>query len=318
MNRSILVSLLFVATAAALGAQEANQSSPYEGTSNPPPDDTIVTTTAAPATPKAKPPAGHWVYVEPGTPAASQPNSAVQAAPAATSAEPATNYASAGNDDGTVPVAPSQPKLTSRSSASDPDSDIVHPHAPRPGEIVVGTNIRVKLLQRLSTVSAEKGEAFRTRVATDVLQGGEVLIPAGAEIDGKVVEVSTGHVGGRGSMRLLPETVILPDGRRFQLHAEITGTPGSKTHVVGEGTIEPNSRIKRDGVEYGGGVGAGVVTGAIVGGPVGAVTGGAIGAGLITAHLLVSHPQATLEPGTTLMFMLTEPLQMDATGASGN
>jgi multisubunit Na+/H+ antiporter MnhB subunit len=45
-------------------------------------------------------------------------------------------------------------------------------------------------------------------------------------------------------------------------------------------------------------------------GPVGALTGGLIGAGVVTAHLLVNHPQATLEPGTALEFTLSEPLQM--------
>jgi hypothetical protein len=137
-----------------------------------------------------------------------------------------------------------------------------------------------------------------------------VLIPAGAEIDGRVTQVSSGHVGGHGTMHLNPEVVIMPDGTRYRLHAEITGTPGSHTRVGGEGAINPGSRLRRDGIEYGGGVGAGVVTGAIVGGPVGAVTGGLIGAGAITVHLMVSHPQATLEPGAPLLFTLTEPLNL--------
>jgi hypothetical protein len=50
----------------------------------------------------------------------------------------------------------------------------------------------------------------------------------------------------------------------------------------------------------------------------GALTGGAIGAGAVTAHLLINHPQATLEPGTTLMLELTGPLQMSAPNPSGN
>jgi hypothetical protein len=54
MNRPILVCALLLMATAALGAQEASKSSPYQGTSTPPPDDTIVTT----STPQAKPPAG--------------------------------------------------------------------------------------------------------------------------------------------------------------------------------------------------------------------------------------------------------------------
>jgi hypothetical protein len=165
-------------------------------------------------------------------------------------------------------------------------------------------------------VSSEKGETFRCRVASDVVQGEKVLIPAGAEIDGRVVGISTGHVGGHGSMQLLPETVILTDGTRYQLRAVITGTPGARSKVGSEGTILPASRMKRNGIEYGGAVGAGATTGAILGGPVGAAAGSMVGAGVITAHLLVSHPQATLEPDTAMIFTLTEPLQMAVPGAT--
>ena len=41
-----------------------------------------------------------------------------------------------------------------------------------------------------------------------------------------------------------------------------------------------------------------------------------IGAGVITTHLLVSHPQATLEPGTAMIFTLTEPLRMASARAA--
>jgi len=213
---------------------------------------------------------------------------------------------------------PADPALKTRAAAPDPDGDIVHPQPLRPGELPEGATIRVELLDRLSTVQSEKGDPFRSRVATDVLEGGQVLIPAGAEIDGQVAEVSSGHLGGHGSMLLRPETVILADGSRYQLHAEVSQTPGAKSKVGSEGAILPGSRVKRDSIEYGGAVGAGATTGAIVGGPVGALTGGLIGAGVVTAHLLISHPQATLETGTVMEFTLSEPLQMAPAPASGN
>jgi hypothetical protein len=299
MNRPILVCALLFLTTAALGAQDASQSSPYQGTSNPPPDDTIVTS----STPQAKPLAGH------------RASPAIM--PAAEQAPPSTAAVenNADPNGGTVTIqqsapTPQQPILTQRTYAADPDGDIVHPRALRPGELPEGTNIRIRLMDGLSTASSEKGEVFRGRVASDVLLGEQVVIPAGAEIDGRVVQVSSGHAGGHGSMHLRPETVALPDGTRFQLQAEITGTPGSRTRVGNEGTILPDSRLKRDGIEYGGAVGAGATTGAILGGPVGALAGTMVGAGVISVHLLVSHPQATLDPGTALLLTLTEPLQM--------
>jgi len=306
MNRPVLVSaLLFLATAA-LGAQEASQSNPYQGTSTPPSDDTIMTS----STPQVKPPAGHPVEpVQSPAAAPSQP----------ASAQPAVNDP----DGGIVAVeqnkpAPDQPALKARNDASDPDGDIVHPRPLRPGELPEGTTIRVRLLNRLSSASSEKGETFQSKVASDVLQGDQVLIPAGTEIDGQVVEVSSGHPAGRGSLRLRPETIILSDGTRFQLHAYITQTPGSNTSVGSEGAVVPDSRMKRDGIEYGAAVGAGATTGAIVGGPVGALTGTLIGAGVVTAHLLISHPQAVLEPNTVMEFTLSEPLQMTPASTSQN
>ncbi|MGA2808251.1 MAG: hypothetical protein ABSE87_08950 [Terracidiphilus sp.] len=307
MNRPILVCALMLMATAALGAQEASQSSPYQGTSTPPADDTIETSSQ----PQAKPPAGQPAAPEQAQPAPaaqSQPQPPYQPQPSPV--DPSVNYQDP--DGGIVQGqrnASGQAALTDR-YAADPDGDIVHPHPLRPGELQEGTAIRVRLLERLSTRTTEKGEVFRSRVGTDVLQGGQVLIPAGSEIDGRVVEVSSGHAGGRGTMRLRPETVILPDGSRFHLNAEVTGTPGSRTHVGGEGTILPDSRLKRDGIEYGGAVAAGATTGAIVGGPVGALTGTLIGAGVVTVHLLVSHPQAVLEPGTSMVFTTTDRLNL--------
>jgi hypothetical protein len=313
MNRPILVCALFLAATAVLGAQNASQSDPYQGTSNPPADDTIVTSTEE----QAKPPAGQPANAQPAPPVPAQ----AQPEPQPTSVDPSLNYPNPGTDDGIVQAArpaPQQQVLTARAYAPDPDGDIVHPRPLRRGEIGEGTTIRVRLLDRLSTTNSEKGEPFRSRVASSVYRDGRVLIPAGAEIDGRVVQVSSGHAGGHGSMRLRPETVILPNGTHYRLHAEITGTPGSRTRVGGENTIVPDSRLKRDGLEYGGAVGGGAVTGAILGGPVGALTGSLIGAGLVTVHLLASHPQATLDPGSALLFTLTEPLELVPSSESNN
>ena len=342
---SLPVLALFVVSASALAAQDASQpnaqQNPYAGVSHPPADDTI-TTSAIPEpaeqepNPTPKPQAGKPLNAQPAeaqpapvpaqpvyneSAAANAPAPSAQYAPQPASTDSFAPEPTDGTDGGIVGVGPAYtppPPALNQRYANDPDGDIVHPHALRPGELQAGTSIRVHLLGRLSTADTEKGEPFRTRVANDVLQGGQVLIPAGAEIDGRVVEVSTGHAGGHGAMRLEPEAMILPNGERFRLHADVTGTPDARTHVVGEGTIVPGSRAKRDGIEYGGGVGAGVVTGAIVAGPIGALTGGLIGAGAITVHLLVSHPQATLEPGTTLVFMLTDPLYLSRAVDSGN
>ena len=317
MKQLILVCAVVLATSVTLCAQQFGQSGPYQGTSNPPPDDTISTQSATP-----KPHAGHYADDQ-ATPA--QQDNADKAAQDNALPQPTQPI----SDQGTVQVLPnvtpqpatdggSQPALNSRAYASDPDGDIVHPEA-RPGELIEGTTIRARLLGTLSTSNSQSGDAFRATVASDVMQGGQILIPTGAEIDGVVVSASTGHTGGHGSMLLRPQTVTLSDGQHFKIFAQVSDAPGSRTRVTGEGEITPDSRLKKDGIEYGGAVGAGVVTGAIVGGPVGALAGTLIGAGAVTVHLLINHPQATLDPGTVLVFTLTEPLDLVVAGpSSGN
>lgn len=321
--RTLFVYALFAGSVAGLAAQQASQQNPYEGTSNPPPD-TTITTPAPEQPPIPKPSPSHLAnadQAQPAAPAEAQSAPQIQPSPVHVAANWNAPGMADGTDGGIVVVVPgtnSQPALNQRVETNDPDGDIVHP-APLPaGELGEGAVIRVRLLTGLSTAMSEPGETFRSRVASDVMQNGQVLIPTGSEIDGTVSEVSSGHLGGHGSMRLHPETVILPDGSRFRLYAELSGAPGSGLRIDDEGAVTPGSRLKKDSMEYGGAVGAGAVTGAILGGPGGALAGTILGAGVITAHLLVNHPQARLESGTYLLFTLNEPLNLVPAAQTGN
>lgn len=323
MKRPLIFCALFLGTAAFLAAQQSNAPSQYQGVSNPPPDDTITTPAPQPP-PQRKPSPAHAM-----NPAPAQPAPRPAAEPPAAKAAPAS---ADGTDDGLVMLEPEtgsqaqpaqaepqvRPALSQRPAVSDPDGDIVHPAPLPPGTVPPGTMIRARLLDGLSTESSRVGDRFRTRVASDVFRGNDVLIPAGAEIDGVVAQISDGrYLGGHGSMLLRPETVILPNGTRYHLYAQLTGTPGSNTRVNDEGTVAPGSQTKKTEIEYGGGVGAGLVAGAALGGPVGALAGTIVGASAVTVHLLMNHPQPTLDAGTVLDFTLTEPLSLVPETESG-
>lgn len=293
MNRPIIACAFFALAATALMAQDASQSSPYQGTSNPPPDDTIITSEQEP--PVAKPSPAHPMQ---------------QATPSTINPAPSTTPKA----DTLAPP----PVLNTRAGSYDPDSDIVHPAPLPPGTLGEGTLIRIKLLDELSSNLSEKGQPFHSRVATDVLQDGQVVIPAGAEIDGRVADISTGHFAGHGSILLEPETVTLENGSKFKLHAMVASTPGTNARVNSEGLITPGSRLKRDGIEYAGVGGGGMIVGAALGGPAGMLAGGLVGAGVVTAHLLQSHPQTTLEAGSYLMLTVTEQVQLVPATPQGN
>jgi hypothetical protein len=339
MKRNVLLVALMAASGAFVAAQESAKPGPYTGTSNPSQDVSIPQD--ATQDNSGKPPAGITGYEQPAPipipkPSAAQPAAAPatqptpdviaqpsqQASPAVSAMPNVAANSADGTDGGIVIVAPSsqeRPALNERTgnTYSDPDGDIVHPESGAEGA-GYGATIRVRLLDRLSTASSQTGEPFRTRVVSDVMQNGQVLIPAGAEIDGTLVGVSSGHSFSSSSMHLRPEAVIMPDGSHFRIYAELSGAPGSSVNINGEGGVTPGSQLRKDGIEYGGAVGAGAITGAVLGGPGGALAGTLIGAGVITAHLLVSHPQATLDSGTVLLFTLNQPLNLVPAAQSGN
>jgi hypothetical protein len=342
MKRTLVLYALFAASAALLAAQQSSQPDPYTGTSDPS-QDVSVPKDQVPQDTSGNPPPGVTGYEQPAPipipkPSPAQPAAEAAPPPAAqTTSQPSQMIAPAGDaataasaahpedgtDDGIVIVAPnaeSQPALSQRSGPEmkDPDGDIVHPEALPAGELGYGTMIRARLLETVSTAYSQTGEPFRTQVASDVIQNGQVLIPAGAEIDGTLEGVSEGHAGGHGSMHLRPEMVVMPDGARFHIYATLYDAPGSSVRVNGEGGVTPGSHLKKDSIEYGSVMGAGAVTGAILGGPGGALAGTIIGAGVITAHLIVSHPQATLDRGSVLEFTLNQPINLAPAAQTGN
>jgi hypothetical protein len=325
MSRWLMTGILVAAMTAGLNAQQASSTDSYEGVSHPPADDTIVTTTA-PEIKIAKPSAAHRAGAD-AVSGAGQTQAATPTTASVTRMSTATTPAQVdGTDAGLVVVgqaAPpaakqAEPQLMERATATDPDSDIVHP-APLPPDVLgEGTSIRVRLTQDLSSNFSEAGQAFSSTVATDVISGDQVLIPAGSEINGTVVHASAGHFASYGSLQLRPEMVKLPSGKVYRLDATVTGAPVSKNMVHAEGMVGPGSQVRRDSIEYGGAVGTGAVAGAYLGGPMGALAGGLIGAGLVTAHLLVSHPQATLDAGTPLILTLNENMRLAATEPQQN
>lgn len=316
MYRLVITGALFAAASAGLMAQQASQTNPYQGVSRPPADDTIITSEAAPAKPS---PAHPVVAAKPA--AAAQPAAVATAQTAAV--KPQAKDTVDGTDAGIVQVAqpaeaaPAEPVLATRAAAPDPDGDIVHPAPLGPNELGEGTMIRVRLKNDLSSNFSQQGERFSGMVASDVLEGDHVVIPAGSEIDGRVVDVSDGRFGGHGTLYLRPETVRLPDGMRYALHAVVNSTPGSRASVNAEGEIAPDSQLKKNSIEYAGGVGGGAVTGALLGGPVGALAGSIIGAGLVTTHLLVSHPQVSLDAGSVLILTVTERMHLEPVMQNG-
>lgn len=299
-----LLALATTVLAASMGfAQQAPQNA--QGVSNPPADDNIVTSTDE-ATPAEKPSPS----VKPAA-ASQQANPAPAQAPPQSTASP---------DDDIVSSAPSTTAGTPDSAPAarletrpyNPDEDIVG-YVPSPdNELAEGTNIRVRMLDALSTQQTTAGSAFKAQVTADVYKNGKIIIPSGSELRGRVVSVTQGHhLGPSATLRLRPDVVILPDGSAYHLYAQVVDSKAPNTRTDSEGGIQPASHVTKRAIEYGAAAGTGAVVGAQVGGPTGALVGSLIGAGIVTAHLLLQHPQmAELPEGSIVTFSLTEPMDL--------
>lgn len=193
-----------------------------------------------------------------------------------------------------------------------PDYGVVGMVASPSNELAEGTDIRVRLMQPLSTLVTQDGQDFRAQVSKDVYKEGRVVIPMGSELRGRVTEVTHGHrLGGRATIRLRPDAVILPDGTAYHLYAQAISSNEPGTQTDQEGGIQSKARLTKDLAEYGAGAGGGAIVGGVFGGPVGAGAGAIVGTGLVTTHMLLQKPApAKLEQGSEVVFSLTEPMDL--------
>jgi hypothetical protein len=308
---------LAVPCAMAQSAPPAQDNS-YQGVSTPPSDDAIIANPDTPATqPKAKPsPAVPVTQPKPASNyAPSQPYSSSSTTRIAQPSNP--DYGVVGDHPANAQAGPANPDEGMVTDAPalatrHPDAGIVEVvHSPS-NELAEGTNIHVRLLQGLSTTDTTVGTPFRGQVTADVSKEGRVVIPQGSEMRGRVVSVKQGHhFGIAATLRLRPDTVILPDGTAYHLYGQVIASHASGTRTDSEGGISPKAQTTRNVVAYGAGAGTGAVVGAEVAGPGGALVGSLVGAGVITAHLMLQHPQAARVPvDSVVVFSLTEPMDL--------
>ena len=190
------------------------------------------------------------------------------------------------------------------------DDGIVLTVSEHPHELRAGTILRARLDQTISTDNTPAGTRFSAQLLSSAGHSGEILLPAGSTILGRVTKVHGGkRISGAATIRLQPETVNLPDGTSYHLVATVSGLEGySDSKVNGEGTIVAKTHPEIDAAALGLTTGGAAVTGAVIGGGVGAAVGAGIGAGVGTYMWLNRDHQETLPSGIGLLFNLDEPL----------
>jgi BON domain len=166
--------------------------------------------------------------------------------------------------------------------------------------IPTSSYLSVRLIEDITTKSAQPGDHFHATLATAVLADGMVAIPAGTPVLGRVISAKpVGHFISAGELSLELTTVRLPQ----------PGGTGEDVGIITE-PISSNANHRSNTLaKAGSGAGAGAIIGALTGGETGAAIGAAGGAALgLGASAITSGGQIELKPEALLRFRTAAPL----------
>jgi hypothetical protein len=172
-----------------------------------------------------------------------------------------------------------------------------------------GTQLIVKLTNTLSTKGSEEGDPWAGKVAEPIFAGGQEVVPVDSIVRGHVTFLKpAGRATGQGELRLVAETISVPDQGTFTIVALLKNADDNTGSKVkdDEGTVEgPGKSVKSAAKEAGIGAAVGAGVGSIAHGGSGALYGMAIGAMAGVIHTVAKkHQGVLLPPGTEMTFTL--------------
>lgn len=174
------------------------------------------------------------------------------------------------------------------------------PTKPKPPLVPIGTNVKMRLNDTLSSKESRAGDKF-TATVMDPVRFNE------ATVHGHIRSiVKSGKIKGRTTMNLNFDSIDLPNGKHGVMHGYITKVYGSKNSTDNEGGVQSESRGNQTAKRAGIGATAGAIIGGIAGGgkgaAIGLLLGGAGGAGSLAIN---GSKELKLESGTEMLVHVT-------------
>ena len=190
------------------------------------------------------------------------------------------------------------PASTAASSAPAPVQAPVHPDV----TVSAGRELSVRVTEALSSASAQEGESFSGVITSPVIVDGNVAIPSGSSVSGRVTEVhDAGHFKGN-SLLSVSLTSVTRHGDRIAVNTDPY-------------TLEGKGRGKNTAEKIGGGAAVGAVLGGIFGGGKGAAIGAGAGAGGGTLLNGVTRgQQVSISSEQVIRFRLTNSITVRSAG----
>jgi hypothetical protein len=216
----------------------------------------------------------------------------------ASSNSPATapapqNASQGGPPPGNEAVAQSQPSTSYSAPASAPAGG-----GPMGVEVPSGTDVVVRLIDRVNSDTDRLGQTYRASVDQPVVVNGQTVIPRGADVVATLIDAQkSGKIEGKTVMTLDLKSITVNNHPY-----DIVTTGVSRAS---------NSRGQRSAKVIGGTAAAGAIIGAIAGGGKGAAIGTLAGAGAGTAAQVATSGQKVNIPAETrLTFTLKNALDL--------
>ena len=189
--------------------------------------------------------------------------------------------------------------------------------AARAAEIPKDTHVLLKMVNSISTRTAQEGAQVYLRTASPISDGSKIIVPVGSYVQGTVlIAKRSGKVAGRAQLAIRLDMLTLPGGRTLKFSPQVSGVDdgGSTQKVVGsEGTIEQGSNVGKDAERIAILAGTGAGIGAVVdrswtGAGIGGAAGSAVG---IATTLLTRGREVELRQGSSLDVVFDRALVVD-------
>lgn len=165
----------------------------------------------------------------------------------------------------------------------------------------VGTELRMRLNNELSSKSARVGDQFTATVTSPSLYDG-------ATVTGHISSLKeSGRVEGKTTIALAFDSIALREGRSGPMHGQLVRLgSNAEGDVDEEGTVKSGGRGKQTLKRSGIGAAAGAIIGGLAGGgkgaAIGIIVGGAAGAGSVA---IKGSKELKLESGTRMYVRVT-------------
>jgi hypothetical protein len=180
------------------------------------------------------------------------------------------------------------------------------PLPPKRVTIPSGTTLAIRLVDELDSETAQPGQTFKATLDSPLSVDGEVVVPAGHDVQGHIIDVkSAGKFAGKSELSLQLDRISVGN-RSYNIQTDQYRREGS-------------SRGKSTATKVGAGAAIGAIIGGIAGGgkgaAIGAAAGGGLGGGVQAA---TKSQQIKLPTESVLTFTLQSSVTVTATNEGPN